>query len=203
LAVQGDKMTNLIGICGFATAGKDSFARFIKELHPQEGSHYLGLKTLSFAHALRKELEDFVQQQLGISTFTQEPKEKEIIRPLLVCWGTEIMRKQIDAEYWVKKIEKVVEINRKSKIVSIITDVRFDNEVEWIRSQGGKTIYISRENVGPINKDEAAFTMPLQNKCDLTFNWPTLSDFENEGKSLVNEFLIKNNLCHLTTPTSN
>ena len=39
-------------------------------------------------------------------------------------------------------------------IKTIIPDVRFENEVEWIHSLGGTTIYIEREGVGPINDDE-------------------------------------------------
>jgi hypothetical protein len=195
-------MSNLIGVCGFARAGKNSFADFIKSLQKEMEPRPAKIEALSFAYPLRKELEDFVQQRLGISTFTENLKEKEIIRPLLVCWGTEIMRNQIDPDYWIKKMEKAVETNRKSKITSIITDVRFQNEIEWIRSQGGKTIFVNRENVGPINKDETRFTLPLQHKCDLIFNWPTLSNFENAGRLLVKEFLTKNNLCHLITPTS-
>ena len=190
-------MTDLVGICGFARTGKNSFADFIAESNSP-------VKTLSFAYALRKELEGFVEEKIGISTFTEDPEEKEIIRPLLVCWGTEVIRKQIDPDYWIKKIEKSVEINRKRKITSIITDVRFQNEVEWINKAGGVTIFIEREGVGPRNSDEQSYTLPLRDKCDFVFGWPTFRNFEINGKKAVKEFLINsNNLCHLITPTSN
>ena len=104
-------MINLIGLCGFARSGKDSFANFI--LDEQEHDAPQKAKALSFAYAIRKELEPFVFSKLGISTFTEDLSEKEIIRPLLVCWGTEIIRKQIDKDHWVNEVKKIAQINRK------------------------------------------------------------------------------------------
>ena len=81
---------SLIGLAGYARSGKNSFADFIGD----------NSKSISFAYALRKELDNFLIEKLGISAFTEDPKEKEIVRPLLVCWGTEIMRNQIDQDHW-------------------------------------------------------------------------------------------------------
>jgi len=194
-------MINLIGLCGFARSGKDSFANFI--LDEQEYNSPPKAKVLSFAYALRRELEPFVLSKLGISTFTEDLNEKEIIRPLLVCWGTEIIRKQIDKDYWVNKIKKIAQTNRKNRITSIITDVRFENEINWIKKEKGLSIFIERENVGPKNTDELHHTLPLKEKCDLTFTWPTLKNFKTEGKNLALSFLKENNLCHLITATKN
>ena len=119
----------LIGLVGFARAGKNSFAEFFGKSTVSS----LNCKYISFAYALRKELDNFLQQRLNISAFTEDPEEKEIIRPLLVCWATEIMREKIDRDHWVKSIEKTVEINRKNNICSIITDVRFKNEILWMQ----------------------------------------------------------------------
>jgi hypothetical protein len=194
-------MINLIGLCGFARSGKNSFANFI--LEEQESGFPQKTETLSFAYALRKELEPFVSSKLGISTFTEDPKEKEIIRPLLVCWGTEVIRKQIDKDYWVKAVKKMAQTNRKNQITSIITDVRFENEIDWIKEERGVSIFIERKNVGPKNADELHHTLPLKEKCDLTFTWPTLKNFNTEGRGLALRFLKENNLCHLITATKN
>ena len=191
--------TQLIGLVGFARAGKNSFADFTS-------SHVEKCTNISFAYALRKELDSFLLSRLNISAFTEDPEEKEIVRPLLVCWGTEIMRQKIDPDYWVKSIEKTVEINGKNNICSIITDVRFGNEISWISENGGKSIWIEREGVKAKNVDEHLYTEPLQTQCDFSFKWPNLENFEAEGSKLVKEFLINNNICQstqLTQPTSN
>jgi len=194
---------DIIGLVGFARTGKNSFAEFLIENIDENPKPSCTFKLISFAYALRQELDSFLISKLGISAFTEDPKEKEVIRPLLVCWGTQIMREHIDPNYWIKSIQKTIEINRKNNIYSIITDVRFENEVLWLKEMGGISIFIEREEVGPKNADELDYTSPLKMKCDLVFNWPTLSSFETQGKRLVREFLINNNLCHLTVPTSN
>ena len=49
---------------------------------------------LAFADELKKDVDSFLIEKLGISAFTENTKEKEIIRPMLTTWGTEIMRKK-------------------------------------------------------------------------------------------------------------
>jgi len=186
----------LIGLVGFARAGKNSFADFLI-------NNRQGYKDISFAYALRKELDSFLLNRLNISAFTEDPEEKEIIRPLLVCWGTQVMRQKIDRDYWVKSVEKTVEINRKNNICSIITDVRFENEIKWISNNGGICIWIEREGVKAKNADEHLHTEPLQKECDFCFKWRNLENFKSEGLILVKEFLINNNICQPIQPTKN
>jgi len=189
-------MIKLIGLCGFARSGKNAFGDMLKDICSEQTGNKSCAQTLSFAYALRKELDSFTTAKLGISSFTEDPEKKEIIRPLLVCWGTDIMRNKIDKNYWVKKIQKPVEINRKNKISSIITDVRFENELDWIRQNKGISIFIEREGVEPKNNDELNFTQPLKQKCDYIFSWPNLNNLDSEGKQMIKSFLSDHNICH-------
>ena len=93
---------NIIGIAGYARTGKDTFGSIlIKELNK------IGLssKKLSLAFELKSDLDNFLQQKFGISAFTEDPNEKNFIRPLLICYGTDLMRKK-DPVYWIKKYKK-------------------------------------------------------------------------------------------------
>jgi hypothetical protein len=195
-------MIPIIGLCGFARSGKNSFADFIGHLGGQSDPP-ISFKNVSFAYALRKELDSFLQEKIGISAFTEDLKEKEIIRPLLVCWGTSIIRNKIDKNYWVENLKNTVNNNRKTGFISIITDVRFVNELKWIKKEGGVSIFVERDGVGPTNPDELKFTDPLKKQCDLTFKWNNLSAFESAGAALVKKFVQKHNLCQLTLPTRN
>jgi hypothetical protein len=195
-------MTPIIGLCGFARSGKNSFADFIGQLGKQSDPPR-SFKNVSFAYALRKELDGFLQEKIGISAFTEDLIEKETIRPLLVCWGTSVIRNKIDTNYWVKNLKNTVNNNRKTGFISIITDVRFTNELEWIEKEGGVSIFVERESVGPANPDELKFTGPLKKQCDLIFKWNNLSPFESEGVTLVKNFVQKHNLCQLTLPIKN
>ena len=177
---------NLIGIAGFARTGKDSLASILA--HLLEGQSHR-CKITSFAYYLKKDIDSFLQSRLNISAFTEDPKEKEIIRPLLVCWGTKIIRDKIDSEYWIRKMHNVRAVHRSQGIRTIIPDVRFPNEVEWVHSLGGATIYIERENVNPINQDEEEYTKKLKKMCKFSFYWDNLKDFEHTGPKLVKDFL--------------
>jgi len=59
---------------------------------------------------------------------------------LLQWWGTELRRAQ-DPNYWVKKT--FVAIPKNADIV-MITDVRFPNEADAVKQQGGYTINVQR-----------------------------------------------------------
>jgi hypothetical protein len=173
---------SLIGIAGFARSGKDSLAKILSNLLDH-------CKITSFAYYLKKDIDPFLQSRLNISAFTEDPTEKEIIRPLLVCWGTKIIRDKIDKEYWIRKMHNVRVIHRSQGIKTIVPDVRFENEVKWIHSLGGTTIYIEREDVGPINDDEKKHTKKLKKMCKFSFYWDNLKDFEYSGPKLVKAFL--------------
>ena len=179
----------LIGIAGFARTGKDSLASMIKFLL-EEDSHKC--KISSFAQHLKKDLDSFLQSRLSISAFTEDPKEKEIIRPLLVCWGTEVIRNKINKDHWIKKMNNTCVINNLQGLKTIIPDVRFQNEVEWIHSLGGTTIYIERDGVGPVNQDEEKYTKKLKNMCKFSFFWNNLKDFEHSAPPIVKDFLNGN-----------
>jgi len=174
---------NLIGIAGFARTGKDSLASILANL--LEGQCNIA----SFAYHIKKDVDLFLKSRLNISAFTEDPKEKEIIRPLLVCWGTQVIRNKIDTEYWIRKMQSAHSAHALQGSKTIIPDVRFQNEVEWIHSLGGTTIYIERNGVKPINQDEEKYTKKLKNMCKFSFFWDNLEDFECSGPKLVKAFL--------------
>ena len=74
----------LIGICGVARSGKDTLAEIIL-------NHKGGGKILSIADALKRDLDPLLKKRIGHSAFSEDPAIKKIIRPLLVCYGTEVI----------------------------------------------------------------------------------------------------------------
>jgi len=70
----------IIGIAGNAGSGKDTLGEnFEKILHDQG----IKSKRLSFAYELRKSVDKFLLEQTGISAFTSDKKEKDLILHLL------------------------------------------------------------------------------------------------------------------------
>lgn len=141
-------MTKLIGLTGLAGSGKDTVRHFLEYFH--------GYKGLAFADPLRGMLASLLQSAGHSPTWMvdREMKEREIpnlgvsYRLLAQTLGTEWGR-SVDPELWVKIAA--------SKIASspagerhVISDVRFPNEVDWIKRQGGVIIRIVRPGVEPV-----------------------------------------------------
>ena len=137
---------HIISISGSARSGKDTLAdNFISILKAS------GIKSqkLSFAYELKKDVDSFLLEQLGISAFTEDSYEKSLIRPFLVTWGTDVMRKK-DPCVWIKKLEKSLDSNA----VNIIADLRFENELEWVKENNGLSLFIERDGVLAANDYE-------------------------------------------------
>ena len=139
----------LIGVAGQKYNGKDTIADYLV-------SEY-GFIKLSFADALKemcKVLFNFNDEQLYGS-------EKESIddfwgikpRDAFTYFGTDIMRKQlnnlipnINENFWIKCLEKkMVNLKKNNENIKIvIADVRFENEVNFIKSYNGLIIRVIR-----------------------------------------------------------
>ena len=188
----------VIGISGNATVGKDSLCTELKTLL-EEDYNYQTCR-FAFADKLKKEVDNFLLETLGISAFTQNPKEKEIIRPFLVWWGTEIRRKN-DKNHWIDQIENnmkfihSLEEAENSETIFVITDVRYKNEFDWIKSfDNGCTIFLDRYDknmnlIQPGNEYEERNNKWLRDTADIKFVWQTVDD-----ESYKKRFIKKNKI---------
>jgi len=164
-------MKKIIGIAGNARSGKDTVGHMIRDICLSQGKN---AKVVSFAAALRDELDSFCMTQLGISAHTTDDLEKKIIRPLLVCWGTEIRRAQAE-NYWIEALKQSM---NDEKTYYIITDLRFSNELHWIKKNCGVTIYLDRASIAPANHYEKENNAILEKLVDYVWEMPTTRDMD-------------------------
>ena len=169
LTLKGRVMSNLIGITGFARAGKDTFyelsARYLETIsHKSE--------RFAFADVLKSECDELTLKHTGISCFTSDDREKFLIRPLLVAYGTHL-RRELNPNCWIDGIRSKVSSSLDSGNFVFITDVRFKNEADWILSEGGHLVNVVRDGVGPANPDEASQSELISPLVDHTLTWPT------------------------------
>ena len=177
-------MSKLIGVSGFARSGKDTFcSRASKFLE----FHGHTCKTYSFANALKGELNELLLKHTGISAFTEIDSEKEVIRPLLVTYGTDVRRK-LNPNCWIESIQDKIATDLSSNHYVFISDVRFLNEAEWIKSQGGYLFNIQRHNVSAANKDEAEQYKLFHHFIDYRISWPT---FGEDTLSNCDDYVVK------------
>jgi hypothetical protein len=179
----------LISISGNATCGKDRMCKYILEELGGDAKRY------AFADVLKDEVDDFLKKTLGVSAWTSDPVEKEMIRPFLVFWGTDF-RRNLDPEYWIKKLDQQL-----STETAVITDLRYLNEYEYVRSFGGKVIYLDRQitsgvTVGPANSHEAKNNSWLKLNADVCATWLTYPETP-KGEEQARLFVQKNIIPHL------
>lgn len=142
----------LIGLTGYARAGKDTAALGCA----------VSFKRMAFATALKKDVENMLKAS-GIDPYADFSLEdcKIKYRPLLVAWGQ--IKRAEDPDYWIKKIKITPSIASVENI--IITDVRYANEIEWIKEMGGKVILIARPEIGPANDEERKSFAEINDRC--------------------------------------
>tara|TARA_B110000285_G_scaffold61272_1_gene70427 strand:+ start:1270 stop:1854 length:585 start_codon:yes stop_codon:yes gene_type:complete len=158
----------IIGIAGNAGSGKDTLGENFEKILADQG---IKAQRLSFAFELRKSLDEFLIKETGISAFTKDKNEKNLIRPLLVCWGTDIMRKLND-NIWIEKIEPSLLNDH----VNIITDLRFPNELKWIKENNGFSLLIKRDGINPANEYEKLHNENMAQDVDLEFEIGNFDD---------------------------
>lgn len=132
----------VIGVGGFARAGKDTFVKIARNILEKNGYK---TRRFAFADALKDEMNPFVEKYYGINVWTDKTSEKAIIRPLMVAHGCG-KRVQTEGKYWVDKIDEA--IRNYDGDVAFISDCRFPNEVEWVqKSWGGWFVHLRKYSV--------------------------------------------------------
>lgn len=151
----------IISISGNARCGKDTMGQNFSSVLKDLG---IKSKVVSFAYELKKSVDEFLKSQTGISAFTDNDDEKRLIRPFLVCWGTDIMR-GINDNIWIERLTESLS----DSCVNIITDLRFTNELNWVKDNKGFSIMLERDGIGPANEYERINNNKLAELVDLNF----------------------------------
>ena len=88
----------------------------------------------------------------------------------------EQMKQKFGKDIWLKELLSTIhEDLRYKEFFPIISDVRFDFEVEAVKNENGQVIHISKIGNIPPNKIEAE-NDPLVRQCsDLQHSWPAYS----------------------------
>lgn len=152
----------IIGIVGKSGAGKDTVAKIICK-------NLAFTKRIAFADALKSLL-----IKTGLSNREDlYVKKTAHSRRLMQIIGTDLVRNKIDKAFWIKKLD--VKVNRcllggKIKHI-VISDVRFKNEAEYIRSRGGWLFSVLRPTTAPKDSHSSETEQDL-----ILTNWTLIND---------------------------
>lgn len=147
----------LIGLTGRARAGKDQSAEYLRL--------YRGFARIALADPLKAA----AAAMFGVPREDfDDPETKELVRPywnlsprqMAQKLGTEAARDTFGADIWLKRatLELIQLADEASEVAAetfgpvsvVVTDVRFDNEAEWIKRHGGRVIRIVRPGTAAV-----------------------------------------------------
>lgn len=147
----------IIGVNGIAGAGKDTISNMV--LLSLQKDHGLKVQCFAFADNLKKAasvifnvpLEDFYDRNVKeaiVPYWDMSPRQ------MAQQLGTEACRKGIRDDIWIKSLES--SILTANVDVAFITDVRFDNEAEFVKSANGVVVQIVRNGQKTISTSNHA-----------------------------------------------
>ena len=174
----------IIGLAGLAGSGKDTVANFIVEKHE--------FVRVSFADALKDAsavIFSWPRNMLEGDTIESRDWREQVDsywsakfgyavtpRIMLQKFGTDVCRSHLHDNIWINCVEKKLQENCKNKLNTIITDVRFPNEVKMIHNAGGKVFRVKRgadpawwDLAIKANSDKASVDL-ITNKLEIEYN---------------------------------
>ena len=136
----------IIGLTGKKGCGKDTTAQIIKKNFEQQG-YRVALR--AFADPLKKicqELFLLTDDQLYDQTKKEEKDTRWSMTPrkMFQWFGTDCVRKRLGGDFWIRHLAYWHEQNWHTFDVCIITDIRFQNELDFVKEMGGTVIKINR-----------------------------------------------------------
>lgn len=136
----------IIGLTGPARTGKDTAAAFLVAL------------TGGYRYAFADPLRAMLKAGLGIDMdepYWQTHKESPVAafghkspRQMLQWLGTEWGRNMVDRDIWLTLAKNELATRGPGMIVS---DVRYENEAQWVRNMGGKVVHMRREAASSVH----------------------------------------------------
>lgn len=117
-------------------------------------------------------------------------------RLMLQKMGTEACRNNLADNIWIAALEKRIE----GHTDVVVSDVRFPNEIDFIRSVGGKIILVKRgadptsEELSKMHVSETAWN--AYKPDEIIYNEGTLDDLNQDTKNILTELEKEFKLLH-------
>lgn len=191
-----------IGISGAALVGKDTLCNEIISIFEEK----FDVKSKRHSIAgdfIKKDLKNMILKNLKLKIDPNLPKEKEMMRPLMVEYGR-YMRKKTKGRYFIEKLNENRQFSK--GYVPIITDIRYTeypkDELYWLKTEKkGILIFLERKGIKDANEFEKKNNIILKNSADFHINVP---NFKNISEySIYMKDIILNIVESYTLPLTN
>ena len=202
----------IIALTGLSGSGKDEVAQMIfyslsigskvKTYQEWLDYHEKQYAPYGLIRQFSRKLKEICALTLSVDTYkfeSQEFKQTNVkdlgldidmtVREYLQKVGTECFRNNIDKDFWIKCFAKEMQRFIDWKDTIVITDLRFENEVEYVKSIGATIIKIDRNSCIRYNHPSETYIDSI--KADyLIDNNGTLDDLLESVKHIVKDLNI-------------
>jgi hypothetical protein len=184
----------IIGLTGYAQAGKDEFAKSLalrSNTRTMAFSDPLHQMAMVLNPVLRDELtleaEWYTYRNIvGREGYTQAKNHKGV-REYLQILGTEACRNILGQDVWLRVAERTIIANEEDGAHTAITGVRYANEATLVKAYGGVMVRIVRDGFGPVNAHTSDVSVGDIAVDRVVFNNGTRQDLSNAAQKLINE----------------
>lgn len=179
----------LIGLAGRARSGKDTVA------------DHLCTRYSMLRYAFARPIKEAIMAMFCLTPAHFEGAAKEAVIPwigasprkLMQTLGTEWGRDIICPDLWIRCAHREWEYLQKTSAETfslvptglIITDVRFEDEAAWIRSQGGTVIHIARPDATSVESHKSESGVAMDESDGYILNDGTLAKLYSRAEALV------------------
>jgi hypothetical protein len=176
----------LIGLIGQAGSGKDTVARMLRDYWVRQ--HAASVQ-LAFADPVRDLAATFLRG-FGVRDpyrRVNDPELKNIVvddvsmspRRIMQTLGTDWAHPNAGRDVWIRSLKiRLHEAVRAGMKHVVISDVRFEVEADWLRSQGGVLWRIDRPGMDPVLEHVSETEMAQIRSHRVIGNDGTLADLE-------------------------
>jgi hypothetical protein len=178
----------IIGLTGYARSGKDTVANILVDNYKYN--------RLAFADKIRQlltEIDPILENGQRLSSTLEEygwdiAKAKPEVRRLLQTLGVGA-RKMFGDNFWVDRALGEVAPANYYLYNFVVTDVRFKNEADKIKTKGGQIWRVKRLGVGAVNNHVSESEMDDYKVDQILINNGTIEDLELLVKTRMNGLL--------------
>lgn len=174
----------LIGLHGRARSGKDTTARLIYELSEDPVSR----------HALAGPLKKAAAKLFSLTESQLYGDQKEVVDPywgatprkIMQLLGTEALRNTFGQDMHLRILARKL-LNDPSPI-AVITDVRFENEAEFVLLRGGIVVEILRPEGVMVEQHASEVPLPRHLVTKTILNDGSIEDLKERVNELLKEY---------------
>lgn len=160
----------IIGISGKKRAGKNTVALMLAEIAKAQG---YTTHELAFADAVKEEVSQVCNLPIE---FMEREHNKEVFRPMYQWWATEFRRQFHGQDYWTAQLAPKIRriLSDEPNPFITITDVRFPDEIPWLKQFDGIVLRVTRPGTPGDNHksetilDDYPFKHVIHNDGDTT-----------------------------------